>query len=240
VETKIQVISDVHTEFHKDWGDCFIENLDASDVDVLVVAGDLGNLDQIKYNLIAFCKKYKEVIYVPGNHDFYGTNFFEFRKYMSTIKCNNLHFLDNKTTKINDVKFIGTTMWFRNSEYNNIYKKYMNDFREIRDFEKCIYEENSKAIKFLNSEAEEGCVVITHHLPTGNSIHRNYWNSPLNIFFMCDMEELIVTKSPKVWIHGHTHFSFDYYFLDTRIVCNPFGYVNELNPEFEDKKIVAV
>jgi len=29
----------------------------------------------------------------------------------------------------------------------------------------------------------------------------------------------------KLWIHGHTHESFDYMVGDTRIVCNPRGYI---------------
>jgi hypothetical protein len=30
----------------------------------------------------------------------------------------------------------------------------------------------------------------------------------------------------KLWTHGHTHELFDYMIGDTRVVCNPRGYIN--------------
>ena len=33
----------------------------------------------------------------------------------------------------------------------------------------------------------------------------------------------------KLWMHGHTHEDFDYVLGETRVVCNPRGYVNHEN-----------
>ena len=39
----------------------------------------------------------------------------------------------------------------------------------------------------------------------------------------------------KLWVHGHTHSSFDYNIHGTRVVCNPRGYEDhDLNPEYYD------
>jgi hypothetical protein len=47
----------------------------------------------------------------------------------------------------------------------------------------------------------------------------------------------------RLWVHGHTHDSFDYTIKGTRVVCNPRGYardgVNE-NPHFEPGFTVQV
>ncbi len=53
---KVLVLSDLHLEFHKDDGLSFIESLN-TDVDVLVLAGDITKYYLISYVLGEFCKK---------------------------------------------------------------------------------------------------------------------------------------------------------------------------------------
>jgi Icc-related predicted phosphoesterase len=49
-----------------------------------------------------------------------------------------------------------------------------------------------------------------------------------------DMDELILEHQPCLWIHGHTHESFDYEIGKTRVICNPRGYAPiEINKEFK-------
>jgi hypothetical protein len=47
----------------------------------------------------------------------------------------------------------------------------------------------------------------------------------------------------QLWIHGHTHDSFDYRLNGTRVLCNPRGYardgVNE-NPMFDPQLVIEV
>jgi len=66
--TRIQVLSDVHTEFYRDEGESFIAGLDPSGVDVLVLAGDIGVAAGTKRSLEKFCARYAEatVLFVPG------------------------------------------------------------------------------------------------------------------------------------------------------------------------------
>jgi hypothetical protein len=46
-----------------------------------------------------------------------------------------------------------------------------------------------------------------------------------------------------LWVHGHTHDSFDYVVNGTRVVCNPRGYaqygVNE-NPRFDPGFVIDI
>jgi Icc-related predicted phosphoesterase len=55
------------------------------------------------------------------------------------------------------------------------------------------------------------------------------------------MTELIATKQPMIWTHGHTHESADYMIGQTRLVCNPYGYVDaETNKNFDPSKTIEI
>ena len=42
--------------------------------------------------------------------------------------------------------------------------------------------------------------------------------------FVSDLEARILQWQPQLWLHGHTHDSFDYRIGGTRVVANPRGY----------------
>ncbi|MGH8788924.1 MAG: hypothetical protein ACREYA_28095, partial [Cupriavidus necator] len=75
------------------------------------------------------------------------------------------------------------------------------------------------------------------------SIHPRFAGSLLNAGFVSNAERLIDGGRVQLWIHGHTHDSFDYTVNGTRVVCNPRGYardgVNE-NVLFDANFMVAV
>jgi Icc-related predicted phosphoesterase len=128
----------------------------------------------------------------------------------------------------------------------------MADFKHIPGFRKWVYEANEKAVRFLKG-LDNGCppdVVVTHHAPTRKSIVPSWRGHNLNRFFVTELDMLIKEMKPKLWVHGHMHNSIDYTAWDTRIVCNPFGYVwvraddgtgaPMLNRDFEEKKVVEI
>jgi hypothetical protein len=86
-------------------------------------------------------------------------------------------------------------------------------------------------------------VVITHHAPSRNSVHPRFACSPLSACFVSNAERLLDGSRVQLWIHGHTHDSFDYRVNGTRVICNPRGYakdgVNE-NPRFDPDLTVDV
>jgi Icc-related predicted phosphoesterase len=78
-------------------------------------------------------------------------------------------------------------------------------------------------------------VVVTHHAPSRRSVHPRFDGSPLNACFVSDLEHLLDGRA-CLWIHGHTHDSFDYVVGGTRVVCNPRGYAKngvDENPRFD-------
>lgn len=232
---KFQIISDVHTEFHRDGGRYFCENVPVL-APVLVIAGDFALNRNLVDCVSVICQRFENVIYVCGNHEYYGATRGDVNKSMIKLqkRFKNFHWLNNDSVVIEGQKFVGSTMWFRDQPDNVFYKDLMNDFSIIPAFNKWVYEENVKADQFFAKEVEEGCVVISHHAPCSLSASKRYKDSPTNRFYICDQSNLIKAKKPKYWIHGHMHEPVSYQLYDTWVESNPFGYIgHEDTPSIE-------
>jgi len=238
------IASDLHSEFYKDRK--FINRINNKqqfpDADGIIVAGDMGTIQTADNALAALKQKYNYVIFILGNHDFYNSNYEDtMNTYNDLCKKHNCIFLDNDIVEINNTRFLGSTMWFspltQKEEQN---KHYLNDFNCIIDFETWVYTENRKSLKFLNDNIKENDIVITHHLPCCQSIAKQYANSLLNCFFLCnDAQKILDEHPPKIWIHGHTHNCVEYIYNNTKIICNPLGYPME-NTAFSNKTFIEI
>lgn len=244
---RIAAMSDIHCEFHADRGKSFINSLSPDDLDVLILAGDISIVrdSMLLETLNRFCSKFKnqKIIFVHGNHEFYGSD----RKTVTGMtreaekKNPNLIWLDNEIATIRGQRFVGSPLWFPYHYENARWEKNIGDFAEIKNFKDWIYSENQKSINFLRSEIMSGDIVISHHLPTRKSTSLQYKNSPLNRFFVCDIENIIIKKMPALWVHGHTHSSLDYWIGDARVLCNPFGYARmEENAKFKERNTITL
>ena len=93
----------------------------------------------------------------------------------------------------------------------------------------------------LESPFDGETVVITHMCPSRKSVPERFKTSGLSAAFSSNLDELILRTRPALWVHGHTHDSFDYRIGKTRVVCNPWGYYGrELNPEFREDLVVEI
>lgn len=233
---RLQILSDLHLEFHPDHGVEFIKaHLKPEDVDVLIIAGDLAVSNLLVSSLNLISEKYKNsvVLYIPGNHEFYNSSFSGMRFAFSQCRhLKNVKILDNEMIRISGIDFIGSTLWFKKQPDYWMYTRHLNDFRFIGAFEEHVFEENKEAVKFLKWHVHPKSLVITHHLPTPQSTPEVFRNSPLNMFFASNMEKFILKRQPKLWVHGHTHYSMNYLLGKTHIICNPLGYMPEANREF--------
>ena len=229
---KIDIISDIHLTCFKDFGTSWIEDW-VPGAEVLILAGDVGEFHwwQESFDRIrALSEKYEHVLYIAGNHDYYGTTLQGGDAKFCQVedKLPNFHFLEQKLFEIDGVKFAGCALWFKEDPSGWIYEKWMSDFAQIKHFKPAVYDRNLDSQKFLR-ELQDIDVVITHHMPTQFSVHEKYAGDPCNRFFLCAVDDVILDLQPKFWIHGHTHIPFDYHLGDTRVVCNPMGYPRE-NP----------
>jgi len=169
---KLQIFSDLHLEFLGPHELEFIDSLDKEGVDVAVVAGDLCQKGFLRYAIEELCKQYPEVVYVSGNHEYYRLGPPELHELLGSLQASlsNLHWLQNTEVEIGGVRFAGTTLWFRDDPGNLTYEEMLSDFWLIRGFKPWVYEENARALEFLEAEVPLADVVVTHHMPSKQSI----------------------------------------------------------------------
>jgi hypothetical protein len=229
-----------------------------NDADVVILAGDLAR----PKDAVAWASALaKPVLYVPGNHEFYGGSITGTLDELREL-CARTHvrLLDDDEVVLDGVRFLGSTLWTdfllfgageKRAAAMREGQRYLYDFSRIRtggtaeaifspEYSAALFDRHSHWLAAKLSEPFDGpTVVITHHAPSRKSIHRRFAGSLLNACFISDVERLMDGTRACLWVHGHTHDSFDYVVNGTRVVCNPRGYaqngVNEnrsFNPDF--------
>lgn len=69
-------------------------------------------------------------------------------------------------------------------------------------------------------------VVVGHHCPSELSVAEQYKGNLLNAAFRSSLDAFIEARPQiRYWLHGHTHYNFNYWIGETRVVCNPRGYI---------------
>lgn len=252
---RIMLGSDLHLEFYGNQRSYEKGPMnwlpDPSHYDVAVLAGDIGSGLNGVDSMRRLIPAEKPIIFVPGNHEFYGKDYcvmnvaFEFYN-----RNDNVHMLAPGSVIIDDVKFVGATLWsrcrlpgyetpdrafgaindFRVIKYGNIEMFSVNRMRDINN-----KEVNYLADQLSDSPAEKN-VVVTHFLPTMDCISTKYRGDALNPYFCNDLDFL--TEGADLWLFGHTHERMDFKNkFGTRLVSNPHGYPGENKEEFKWKII---
>ena len=264
---KIKLVSDLHLEF----SDINIQNNEGCDVlilagDIMIAEelydhpgfdfnpyqhgafADLGRKQQRVARFRDFLKRcsfqFPHVVYVAGNHEFYHGKWKRTLTVLSNecAKFPNVYFLEAGSKKIDDVTFIGGTLWTDMNKGDPLtlhaINDMMNDFKIIRNDEHgytklrpahAMYR-HQQTISYLKAilpdMKDRKIVFVGHHAPSKQSTHPKYQNDVLmNGGYSSDLSEFILDHPEiKLWTHGHTHDPFDYMIGETRIVCNPRGY----------------
>lgn len=236
---RLHILSDLHLDFHQDGGQEFLRHLNPDSIDVLVLAGDIVNMvrpAQASTVLNLLSRLYPQVVFVPGNHEFYGTTVQNSLGRLESItgSLSNFHWLKTGEPLVIDCRrFLGDTMWFQDTLDSHLYRHFLNDFTQIGGFEPWVYEQNGLFEHYLNGTLREGDIVVTHHLPSPACISPQYKKSALNRYFVHDMSSLIRKRKPALWIYGHTHSPADIKIGKTRVVSNPMGYPTEQEKVYE-------
>lgn len=245
---KLKLLSDLHIEGFANKK--IYEN--PTQAEVLVLAGDINvGADRVWPDLERFAENFQDVVYVPGNHEWYKNSFEEFHAKLTEFSGGtNIHYLCNSSVKIKDVTFLGTPLWtnFRgNGRYAGEMRGLISDFQWYSPY--VCMERGVQAQAWLKQayEATEGKkVVVTHWLPALECIDPWYAQEvTLNRYFANDMGDWIkgLTNVPY-WFHGHTHATVDAVLGETRVIANPAGYRNRAgyyeNSKFKEDAIYEV
>lgn len=263
---KISVASDVHLEF----GDLNIRNEHNADVLILsgdiCVAADIGRPDPHNFmegarsnRIVDFFKRcsfqFPHTVLVMGNHEHYHgditTSYSIIKSMLESNMLSNVYLLEKETKEIDDVTFIGGTLWtdMNGGDELTLYhmKSMMNDFRIIKNGGRSFAYENYSRRRptftpedaaedfgkmkgyiqtIVEGKSDQKFVVVGHHAPSRQSTHEMYKNDTImNGGYNSNMDQFIQDRPQiKLWTHGHTHHEFDYVIGETRVVCNPRGY----------------
>lgn len=211
--------------------------------DLVILAGDVARPEPA----IAWASRIaRPVLYVAGNHEFYGGTIEDTPAELKRLaQGTNVRVLDRDVVVIDGVRFLGATLWTdfladgegegRRAAMSEA-QRLMRDFSVVRmgggpftpEASTALFAIDAAWIKARLAEPHRGpTVVITHHAPSPRSIHPRFAGSPLNACFVSDAERMLGGHRAALWIHGHTHDSFDYAVNGTRVLCNPRGYAKD-------------
>ena len=244
---KIAICSDIHLEF----GAISLENTE--NAEVLILSGDIcvakeildrdpyeTRFDDKSSKIHKFfqecCARFKHVIYISGNHEHYNGDFAEtftvLRDRFGYLV--NLHILDKESVLINDIMFIGGTLWTDMNKEDGItlmhMKSMMNDFRCVKNsarkrhfhdlngnsqFQVANFtpddavEDHKKMLEYikimLEGKHDQKFVVVGHHAPTKLSTHPRYADElTMNGGYSSDLSEFILDY-PQIKLWTHGH-----------------------------------
>jgi predicted phosphodiesterase len=253
---KLHVTSDLHLSLAA-------MDVPATAADVVVLAGDIARPDKA----CAWARAIdKPVLYVAGNHEHYHgdlqTTLTELRRHSAG---STMRLLECDAWLHGGVRFLGATLWsdFRVFDDDATRAQAMTEaVSAMRDFQRigvvegltrrlftphdsrALFDRTAAWLENQLAQPFDGpTVVVTHHAPSPRSIHPRFAGSLLNGCFVSNLERLMGAERVALWIHGHTHDSFDYTVRGTRVLCNPRGYVVQdmsENAAFDPSLVVEV
>jgi predicted phosphodiesterase len=253
---KIAVCSDIHLEF----GPISLENTEGADV--LILGGDIcvakdirvkddyGVMDRFDrsatiHTFFQECsERFPHVIYIMGNHEHYHGD------YVNTLTIlrdklgylRNLHILDKETLVVNDVTFIGGTLWTDMNNEDPItllhIKGMMNDFRCVINGNRVVHfrgedgnfqqrnarfspedavEDHKKMMEYvrlmIEGKFDQKFVVVGHHAPSKMSTHPRYAKEVImNGGYSTALDEFIMDH-PQIKLWTHGHTHEDFDYM---------------------------
>lgn len=253
------------SDLHLEHGKLVIDKSNLPNAEVLLLAGDIIEVDILKspkgyalfkYFLLDLAEVYPEIYLTLGNHEYYGSSFEVAEKlYRDVIEeiGVNARLLNNECVELRPgLNLIASTLWTDMGKDDffckHAAKTHMGDFHHIGKEDRAfsvqdyMFEHNKSKgyikhcvenIKAKDPDAQ--IIVMTHHLPSYQSIAPRWRGSALNGAYASELSDFILDNDGviKAWVHGHTHDKTKYQIGGCTVYCNPRGYVSEkISKEF--------
>lgn len=256
---KLRVLSDLHLE-----GCAF--NPPEAECDAVILAGDIGTGTRgITWAANNFEGLGVPVIYVPGNHEFYGSEMGDWtRAATREAKARGIILGDCSSTLIEkegeqSVRVLAATLWTDFALYGQdkvdacgeMTERCLYDYTAIKRNDRLLRWKDTRAINLRTQfwlkasavrakMAGEKVVVATHHAPSERSSLPRFKNDPVTAGFASALEGF-AEEFVDCWIHGHMHNNSWYKIGKCLVVANPRGYrPPSENPRFDDKLVIEV
>ncbi len=237
---KIQYASDLHLEFSDNYS--YLKRNPLKPVgDILVLAGDIGYLNDDNYSTHPFwdwaSENYQQVIVAVGNHELY--KYYDLAKIPHGLVCSirdNVKCYYNVVVRIENVDFVISTLWAK----IKLEEAYLTE-RGVADFHRILYNrdrltwekfnrEHDQCFQFIQNEVSkstaEHIIVITHHVPSFQLASPDFSGSKISGAFTVELEQYIETSPIEYWIYGHSHRNIDKTIGKTKCISNQLGYVS--------------
>ena len=226
---KLQIYSDLHLEFAR-------FDPAPSDADVVILAGDID----IKSRGVKWASEVFQcpVIYVCGNHEYYGGHIGHTLRKMKDATLPHVHVLENEMLILDGTRFLVTTAWTDYSSTGDVVAAKriawdsMNDFLTIRadlDYRRLrpddLVAKSMRAHLWLTQELNRPfdgkTVVVTHHAPVLDHLGDDH---PGHLAAAYANDWSVLLSKADLWVYGHTHVAVDFSKEGCRVVSNPRGY----------------
>jgi predicted phosphohydrolase len=234
----VQYASDLHLEFPEN--KAFLRNNPLiPSADILLLAGDVVPFASMEKNADFFrfaSDHFEETYWVPGNHEYYGSDVSEKGTGFQQDILPNVHLIQNVTVQKEGLRLIFSTLWGHVPPDQGWYiERNMSDFHWIRDGKYSFSSESfnrlhAHSLSFISSAlrtpAEGQTIVVTHHVPTFSHYPPEYRESRLNPVFAVELFDLIEGSKADFWIYGHHHRNIPEFLIGaTHMLTNQVGYV---------------
>ena len=252
--TTYQIVSDLHIEFKNNE---YLNpiSLIKPTADVLILAGDIGSLYKINqlFSFLRDCSYYfKHIIYVLGNHEFYGVShkknksFTELLQSVKMLQCRlstyDVSILQRTSIQIGKTLIAGCTLWSKIDEKkdDDDFDKLFHKIVRISDITQKSYNDLFLADFDFVQQAIQYCevkqlelIMVTHHVPTFQCSEKE---ENIKHLYASNLENCLESRHIKAWVCGHTHKNFDKIIANTRVVSNQKGKgcdeADNFNPAF--------
>ncbi|MFT5504142.1 MAG: putative phosphodiesterase [Gammaproteobacteria bacterium] len=251
---KVQILSDLHNEFLRN-GERVLSHqwsgtIPETDAEIIILAGDIDTgTSGVEWAIVESERLGKPVLYVLGNHEFYGHEYWGLKeKILNLCQDTQVFCLDSGEFILDDVRFLGTTLWTNYKADIRVPQdlamfyvdRFLTDHRRIiiktDDSDGRFKPEHALAIhlkelRWLETQLAQSIdaktVVISHHGPHAVCQHPDFPLNEMTAAFHSDLGALIESSRIDSWVFGHTHANVDEVVFDTRIVSNQAGYPGE-------------
>lgn len=252
----LRVASDLHLEAFtgasiERISEFFLQEDERDKESILLLAGDIcSHFLTLEWFLTSIAPRFMHVVYCPGNHEYYKSDFDERNLQIDEIKSKqpnlNLSVASGNVEmlEMDGVRIIFGALWGDGgqtlAEAGHV-AFYLNDFRLIKKNNRLFTVDDMKLLNFshrmtiefnLKKEFSGKTVVMTHHLPSYSLCHPRF-GTDCNGGFASHCDRLMHEDyAPDIWVYGHTHDTQDNVIGKTRVLCNPAGYRGEWGSSF--------
>jgi Icc-related predicted phosphoesterase len=242
---RIQLMSDLHTRYPGSRGFPPL----APGVGLVMIAGDVCEGLERAIREMRSAYPDSEIVAVPGNHEFYGSLYFEqLEEGRECARELGVHLVEDGVARFGRLRVLGATLWtdytlfgeglreaamrtaFETMRDHRRIKWQLNPWKRFRPAEARLLHQRSRAFfeAELAKEHDGPTIVLSHAAPTIDHVAPEARTQMISAAFASDLRPLIDRYQPHFWISGHTHYPVDFHRGRTHLISNPSGYGDEV------------